>query len=270
MKIKESEFLHIRAFVYEHCGIRLTDQKKTLVESRFSNLIEMKGFNSFGEYFKTIEDDLTGNELAEFINKITTNHTYFFREERHFDFLKKIALPEIVKREQRSKDIRIWSAGCSSGEEPYSIAITLEEFLGFDKNLWDSKILATDISLKVLKQATIGEYTFEQVLKLEDSYRKKYFTKKSDEFYEINDSLKDEIIFRRFNLTSDFPFKNKFHIIFCRNVMIYFDKNSKKSLIDKFYDALESGGYLFIGHSETIEDRSQGFKYIQPAIYKKE
>lgn len=270
MKIKDSEFKRIQDFVYKNYGILLTEKKKTLVESRFAHVLEVRGFTSFSAYFDIIEADKTGKEIAEFINKITTNHTYFFREEKHFAFLKEIALPEIVLNEQQSKDIRIWSAGCSSGEEPYSIAMTLGDYLGKNKLLWDTKVLATDISLKVLESANKGEYERIQVEKLNKNIRERYFSKLNDEKFLIKDNIKNEVIFRKFNLINAFPFKKKFHIIFCRNVMIYFDKESKKELINKFYNALIPGGYLFIGHSETIEDRSQGFKYLQPAIYKKE
>ncbi len=270
MKIKDSEFKRIQSFVYENYGILLTEKKKTLVESRFTHILEVKGFESFTAYFDMMEADTTGKEITEFINKITTNHTYFFREEKHFRFLKETALPEIIQREQNTKDIRIWSAGCSSGEEPYSIAMTLDEYLGNKKLMWDTKVLATDISIKVLESANRGEYERNQVEKLTKQIQKKYFERVDEDRFRVNDYLKDEVIFRKFNLTNDFPFRKKFHVIFCRNVMIYFDKNSKKELINKFYDALIPGGYLFIGHSETIEDRTQGFKYLQPAIYKKE
>ncbi len=270
MKIKDSEFRRIQDFVYKNYGILLTEKKKTLVESRFAHILEVRGFESFSDYFEIIEGDKTGKEITEFINKITTNHTYFFREEKHFNFLKEVALPEIVFKEQQTKDIRIWSAGCSSGEEPYSIVMTLDDYLGKNKLLWDAKVLATDISLKVLESANRGEYERIQVEKLSKSIQLKYFIKLDDERFSVKDQIKNEVIFRKFNLINVFPFKKKFHVIFCRNVMIYFDKESKKELINKFYNALMPGGYLFIGHSETIEDRSQGFKYLQPAIYKKE
>lgn len=270
MKIKDSEFKRIQSFVYDNYGILLTEKKKTLVESRFTHILEVRGFENFTSYFDFIEADNTGKEISEFINKITTNHTYFFREEKHFRFLRETALPEIIQREQDSKDIRIWSAGCSSGEEPYSIAMTIDEYLGNKKTMWDAKVLATDISLKVLDSANKGEYEKAQVEKLAKQIQHKYFARVDIEHFKVKDALRSEVIFRKFNLTNDFPFRKKFHVIFCRNVMIYFDKNSKKELINKFYDALLPGGYLFIGHSETIEDRSQGFKYLQPAIYKKE
>ncbi len=270
MKIKDSEFRRIQTYVYDNYGILLTEKKRTLVESRFTHVLETRGFDNFSDYFDVLEKDDTGKEISEFINKITTNHTYFFREEKHFAFLTEVVLPKIKMLEKNTRDIRIWSAGCSSGEEPYSIAIILDQFLGNEKISWDTKILATDISMRVLEHANRGEYPKEQIEKMNKGYQNRYFSKYSTETYRIKDTLKDEIIFRKFNLTNDFPFKKKFHVIFCRNVMIYFDKKSKAELINKFYDALVPGGYLFIGHSETIEDRSQGFKYLQPAIYQKE
>jgi len=268
MKLTETEFQYIQKLVHKEYGIYLTDKKRTLIESRFSNQMEMRNFKNFSEYFQLLKDDKTGNEMIDFVNRITTNHTYFFREDKHYTFLKNVILPDLIKTE-RSRDLRIWSAGCSSGEEAYSTAMLIDDFFGGNKYIWDSQILATDISVRVLNQAVIAKYTVDEVEKLDKYWTKKYFKKNENE-YEIVDTIKKEVIFRKFNLTHPFHFKKKFHLIFCRNVMIYFEKSGKDEILKKFYDALLPGGYLFIGHSETIENKSIGFKFIEPAIYQKE
>lgn len=175
-----------------------------------------------------------------------------------------------MKKSVRNKDLRIWSAGCSTGEEPYTIAFILDEFFGKEKALWDTKILATDISGRVLEHASRGIYSSESVNNLPRQWLLNYFYQKESS-YEIVDRIKKEVIFRKFNLMDkNFPFKKKFHIIFCRNVMIYFDKETKSELIKKFYDAMEHGGYLFLGHSESLNGGGPEFKYVMPSVYRKE
>ena len=178
-------------------------------------------------------------------------------------------LPELKQR-VRNKDLRIWSAGCSTGEEPYTLAFFIDEFFGKEKALWDTKILATDISTRVLDYAVKGVYSVDSVKNLPNHWLRNYF-RKHESGYEIVDRIKREVIFRKFNLMDRiFPFKKKFHIIFCRNVMIYFDKQTKAELIRRFYDAMEYGAYLFIGHSESINRGESPFKYVMPSVYRKE
>lgn len=171
----------------------------------------------------------------------------------------------------KNKDLRIWSAGCSSGEEPYTLAMLIDEFLGKDKVWWDSKILATDISSKVLDLAKKGCYSKDALANISPKWKLNYFQSIDNDTFKVADKIRNETILRRLNLMDDtFPFKQKFHVIFCRNVMIYFDLETKRKLIDKFYNLLEYGGYLFIGHSESIERGSTNFKYVMPAVYRKE
>jgi chemotaxis methyl-accepting protein methylase len=171
----------------------------------------------------------------------------------------------------KNKDLRIWSAGCSSGEEPYTLAMIIDEFLGKDKVWWDTKILATDISSKVLEMAVDGSYSKDELENISPQWRLNYFKGIDDENLKVVDRIRNEVIFRRFNLMDEtFPFKKKFHVIFCRNVMIYFDLETKRKLINKFYNLLEYGGYLFIGHSEAIERGATNFRYVMPAVYRKE
>jgi chemotaxis protein methyltransferase CheR len=171
----------------------------------------------------------------------------------------------------QNRDIGIWSAGCSTGEEPYTIAMIIDEFFADDKKWWDTRILATDISGKVLEKAGLGIYSSESLSYVPVRWRNKYFRKHGENTYIIDDRIKKEIIFRKFNLMEDiYPLRRKFHVIFCRNVMIYFDKITKDRLVEKFYNFTEPGGYLFIGHSESLNRNESGYKYIMPAVYRKE
>jgi len=174
-----------------------------------------------------------------------------------------------LERSKKEKDLRIWSAGCSSGEEPYTLAIIIAEYLGAQKNLWDRKILATDISMNVLEKAKLGIYSAESVASLPADWRSKYFKKLDDQRYQIIDDIRQQVIFRHLNLMDDFSFKKPMDVIFCRNVMIYFDAPTKEKLVEKYYNVTAQNGFLFIGHAETINKATTKYKYLMPAIYQK-
>lgn len=270
LAISEKEFRQLSEFIKANYGIYLKAEKKTLVTGRLSNLLLEKNFRSFTDYFDYIIADKTGNALATLIDKITTNHTFFMREADHFEFFRKQVLPYYINT-LPEKDLRIWSAGCSSGEEPYTLAMIIDEFLGDYKKCWDTKILATDISSKVLAQALESIYDNEAIASLPAYWRLNYFRKLNNEKSVLIDKIRNEVIFRKFNLIDElFPFKRKFHVIFCRNVMIYFDNETKKDLLRKFYKYTEPGGYLFIGHSESFGRNETEYKYVKPAVYRKE
>ncbi|TCO73134.1 CheR family methyltransferase [Marinisporobacter balticus] len=270
MKITHSEFMRFVVYVKENFGINLM-HKKALILGRLQNHLIQNQFQNFSQYIEYIMIDHTGAAVKNLLNKLTTNHTYFMRETEHFDYYKKIILPELFVKERKTKDLRIWSAGCSSGEEAYTLAMIQNDFLGDQKKLWDAKILATDISDKVLTAAVNGIYLNEKLVHLPEKWKKNYFEKIDYENSKVIDAIRNEVIFRRFNLMNKiFPFKKKFHVIFCRNVMIYFDAATKKALINRFYEFTESGGYLFIGHSESINREETAYKYIMPAVYRKE
>jgi len=269
INISDIEFNKFVEFINENYGINLSE-KKGLIEGRLQNVLIEKQFKNYAEYFDYIIKDNSGEAVSTLINKLTTNHTFFMRENEHFGYIKKIVLPFLLKN-LKEKDIRIWSAGCSSGEEPYTLAMIVDEFLGNQKIFWDSKILATDISGKVLEQAVKGIYDKESLNAISDVWKKNYFNQLTNGDYKVVDRIQNEVIFRRFNLkNSGFPFKNRFHVIFCRNVLIYFDTQNKRELVKRFYDYTEPGGYLFIGHSESLSNDETGYKYIMPAIYRKE
>lgn len=213
--------------------------------------------------------DKTGNMINEIINRLTTNYSYFMREWEHFEFFKNYVLPEI-KTQEKENDLRIWSAGCSTGQEPYMLAMIIaDSFFGIKDN-WDTKILATDISQKALEAAQKGEYDDECLSNVPKEWKRRYFTRKNDGRWEVKQTIKDEVVFRRLNLIEkQFPFKRKLHAIFCRNVMIYFNQETKAKLVEKFYEATEEGGYLFVGQSETLDINNTRYKMVRPSIYKK-
>jgi len=267
--ITEKEFWQIVNLLKDSYGINLS-QKKTLVVGRLQNCIQRSDFKSFTEFYEYVIGDRTGDAITQLINKLTTNYTYFLRETEHYQFLTDAVLPQVVSSE-RGKDLRIWSAGCSSGEEAYTIAMYIDEFFGLNKNGWDTKILATDISERALSVGASGVYLTENLDSLKPAWRKSYFKKVDDDYSKVIDRLRNEIIFRKFNLMErNFPFKKKFHNIWCRNVMIYFDLKTKNELVEKFYSVTEPGGYLFIGHSESISRGDTKYRFVSPAIYRKE
>ena len=268
--ITNEEFRKLTEYIKANYGIQLKEEKKALVTSRLQNVLVQMNFKNFSEYYNYIMGDKSGEAVVTLMNKITTNHTYFMREPEHFYYLRDNVLP-YLKDTVTSKDLRIWSAGCSSGEEPYTLAMILDEYFGKDKKLWDSKILATDISNKALEEALKGVYSNSDIAPLPPAWKNNYFQKFDEENHVVTNAIKNEIIFRRFNLmTQQFSFKKKFHVIFCRNVMIYFDAETRNELVNRFYEATEVGGYLFVGHSESLNREATKYKYIKPAVYRKE
>ncbi len=232
-------------------------------------MLSAKGYHSFSEYFFEAFSDPTKTEITELVNKLTTNHTFFMRESKHFDFLMSKVLP-FFENNIKDYDLRVWSAGCSTGEEPYTLAMIIADYFGNKKSAWDTKILATDISVRALEHAAKGIYTADELKGLSPVWKLRYFQSISDGKFEVSEDIKNEVIFRSFNLMDGiFPFKKKFHIIFCRNVMIYFDYETRKTLINKLYNIMEPGGYLFIGHSEIINRDDSKFRYIIPSVYQK-
>jgi len=267
LEIKQEDFVRLTRFVQDNYGINLT-HKKNLIEGRLGKTIIDMGFSNFTQYVDYLLKMKKPDDLDHLINRLTTNHTYFMREHSHFDFFQSVILPDLENR-VKSRVIGIWSAGCSSGEEPYTLSILLKEYFGQKTPAWDTRVLATDISKRVLTKAMQGTYDEESLKKIPEPWKKRYFTKSENE-YTVTKALKDNVIFREFNLMDPIQFKIPFDIIFCRNVMIYFDQPTKDALVQRFYNALKPGGYLLIGHSETINKENSRFQYIMPATYKKQ
>lgn len=273
IELTEKDFCKISNLVYRHCGINLHDGKKELVRARLAKRLRLGKFKTFPEYIKHVLEDKTEREFSILIDSLSTNLTSFFREPQHFEFLQNQFLPALLeqKRKKHNFKIRAWSAGCSSGEEPYSIAIVLLEALQ-GRGRWDIKVLATDISTSMLEVAKTGIYDAERVKPVPSLQRQKYLVphhSNGQKVFEVNKQLRDAVIFSFLNLMNNWPIKGVLDFIFCRNVMIYFDKTTQSRLINRFWDLLDSGGILFTGHSESLTGIEHKFKYIQPTIYMK-
>lgn len=265
-------FNQFQVLVYEKCGINLHEGKKELVRARLSKRLRKIGFKSFNQYYSYLIEQDDGEEMVQMLDAISTNLTSFFREVKHFDFLEQNIMPQLKSELVSSHEkIRIWSAGCSSGEEPYSLAICFLEYFGLDfvKRL---EIMATDISTRVLSAAQGGMYEQKRVENIPLGVLHKYFQRghgKWDGYVRLKPFVRNLIQFKRFNLMEPFGSVGAFQVIFCRNVMIYFDKNVQETLVNKFFQCLKPGGHLFIGHSESLMRIRHEFKYIQPTIYAK-
>ena len=270
IRITDSEFASISSLVYEKTGIRLTEQKKTLVETRLGKLLRQLGFENFGQYYDYVLADTSGEAISLLIEKVSTNHSYFFRESDHFDYLVETVLPPLVEQKKAAGDrtLRIWCAGCAGGEESYTLAMLLQEFFGPEIVTWDIGILATDISIGALNKACEGVYAPEKLHVVPDACRKTYFKEQEDGRFRVIDKLKDMILFKHLNLMEfPYPFKNRFDVVFCRNVMIYFDAASRIEAVANIADVMHAGSYLFIGHSESLGRQSTMLQYIKPAVY---
>ena len=265
----DRNFEQLRQIAFEHTGIVLGENKRQMMYGRLARRIRQLGLAGFDDYCARLEADLD-SELGELVNAITTNLTSFFRENHHFEHLANTALPEILAHNAGTRRLRIWSAGCSTGEEPYSIAMTLAESSRL--NGWDARILATDIDTSVVARADSGVYPLERVKDMDPQRLRRWFEKGVGENagkLRVNRSLRDLIAFRSLNLLGDWPMRGPFDIIFCRNVVIYFDKETQRRLFDRFADMLAPHGYLYIGHSETLFKISDRFKPVGGTIYRK-
>ena len=261
--LRATESLRIRALIHDMCGIELTPEKDGLIKSRLSKRLRALGLATFDQYVDFVERDRTRAELSEFVDALTTNKTDFFREPRHFDFLSATVLPALARR---GGPVRIWSAACSSGEEPLTLAMVLREsWPGIDR--MDVRILGTDISSKVLAQAREAVYEREQLVDVPPSLLARYFVPARAGTMQASPQLTRMISYARLNLLGEWSMRGPFDVIVCRNVMIYFDKPTQERLINRFYELLAPGGYLLTGHSESLNGMSHAFRYVQPATY---
>jgi chemotaxis protein methyltransferase CheR len=272
--LTDEQFVRICRLVYEHCGINLHEGKKELVRARLAKMLRKYRFKTYDQYIDFVLDDPTQTTFYEMIDQISTNLTSFFREPKHFEYLRRQFLPALIQKKQKTGQLRIraWSAGCSSGEEPYSIAITLLEAVPLAQS-WDIRILASDISTRILRIAQEGLYEPQRVDNLSAELKSRYLKPKKDKsaplLYEVSPALRSILTFKYLNLMDPWPFRGPFDFIFCRNVMIYFDKPTQEKLVQRFHDVLDNGGLFFTGHSESLTGIRHSFRYIQPTIYRK-
>jgi chemotaxis protein methyltransferase CheR len=268
--MSDANFERIRKFVSERTGIVLSEAKKDMVYGRLAKRLRKGRYNDFDSFCDAL--DAGDEEEQDFmINAITTNLTAFFRENHHFLYLKNTIIPQLIKQNALSKRIRIWSAGCSTGEEPYSLAITLKQSIP-DIDQWDIKILATDLDANVVAHGKAGIYRADRIEGLDDNVKRRWFkrgTGDNDNAVKVAPELQELITFKRLNLLHDWPMKGPFDVIFCRNVVIYFDKDTQRVLFDRYANILKPEGHLFIGHSESLYKVSTRFDNLGQTIYKR-
>ncbi len=264
----DQEFKKLQKIIYDSAGIDIKESKRYLLINRLSKRLRNLGLQNFSQYIAYLESgEKRKQEIVEFIDAVTTNKTEFFREFNHFQFFKDKVLPELTSTKS-SGMIRIWSAACSSGEEPYSISIFLSELLANKPN-FRFEILASDISETILRSAVEGVYDESKVKPVSPDQLRKYFLK-GDKFYKVRPEVAQKVNFKKINLKLDFQRSlSNFDVIFCRNVLIYFNHEMQNQIINKCWHVLKPGGYLFLGHSETLFGSQTAFKYIAPSIYRK-
>ncbi len=272
--LTRKEYELIRKLVHAKSGINLGDQKMQLVRARLGKRVRQGGFRTFEAYFRHVEADPSGEELCSLLDAISTNTTHLFREMRHFVLLREIVKGWADSREWRSrhKTLRIWSAGCSSGEEPYSIAMLVHDALG-NPPVVPIKVLATDLSTQVLSKAQLGIYDTHRVGTVPADLRHRYLQKvihDNQACLQVAPEIRRLITFARFNLmTPTFPFRHGFDVVFCRNVMIYFDRPTQTALVNRIAQTLHPGGYFMIGHSESLNGIAHPFSYVEPTVYRR-
>lgn len=265
----EKDFNFLRKIANEHSGIVVSDDKYDMYYARIAKRVRSLGLSNFAEYCTYLKEN-EKKEFTNFINSITTNLTSFFREKMHFDYLVSHIIPELKQKYAVKKTIRVWCAAASTGEEPYTIAMVLAEH--FNIKQWDIKFLATDIDSNVLATAKQGVYESQRIANVPPQSRSKWFRKGTGEnsgTVRVVDELRNLISFKRLNLIQEWPLRKKVDVIFCRNVFIYFDGPTKEMILERFYDLLEDGGYLILGHSESIHSMNNAYKTMGHTVYKK-
>lgn len=262
--LSSRDFENFRKLAYDKFGLNLTDSKHELVAARLSKKLREMKIPTYSAYYEHVMADRTGESLIALIDALSTNHTFFLREAAHFDFLRSVVLPKLRDRPR----VNVWSAPCSTGEEPFSIAITLLEAFGMPPRP-DVQILATDISTRALATAQRGIYSRERVRSMPPAMIKKYFVEAGPAAVQVRPEMRRLMEFARVNLVEPLTEKRTFPIIFCRNLMIYFDKATQERLVTQLTERLEPGGYLLIGHSESLMGASHALEYIQPAVYRR-
>jgi chemotaxis protein methyltransferase CheR len=262
------DFHFLRKMSNEYSGILVPDDKFDMFYSRLSKRLRLLGLSNFKDYCRYLEQN-PDTEFTEFINAVTTNLTSFFRENHHFEFLKQTLIPLLLKKNAAHKKITVWSAGCSTGEEPYSLAMTLLENVPGD---WGIKILATDLDTNVLRASESGVYASDRITGISEARLRRWFKNGSGanaQKVKVKPDLQRIIHFKQLNLMREWPMKGRFDFIFCRNVLIYFDRETKETLAKRYAQLLDNGSYLFIGHSESLHQLSTDFDLVGNTIYRK-
>lgn len=272
LDLSDDQFEHIAQVVRSNFGIHLPAEKKVMLSMRMLKMMRAAKYTDFEAYFRDQLLHPSRETLSELVDHVSTNHTHFWREPEHFDFYQNVGFPQLIERRKRQnkRDLRVWCAASSTGEEPYTLAMLQREVLGMDANRWKGGLLATDISTRALTHARQGVYTIEQIQQLPERLRQRYLTPIGPGQVSVSDEIKSDVMYRRLNLiTPTIPLRGDFDAIFCRNVMIYFEESTKKVLVEELYRLLTPGGYLFIGHAETLNNLNTRFRFVQPGLYRK-
>ncbi|MFK8017199.1 MAG: protein-glutamate O-methyltransferase CheR [Gammaproteobacteria bacterium] len=264
--LSDQELKAFQRLVIKATGIQLDESKRSMVYTRFLRRLRALNLHTFGQYIELLE---SGNEaeLRHFINTITTNLTYFFREPHHFEFLRATVVPDMFGPSAQKKTVRIWSAGCSSGEEPYSIASSLAEE-GFTGGA-DYRLLCTDIDTDMVRRTKTGEFRGRDVRGLSEALKSRWFEQRNGDILAAKDALKKGLMCRDLNLFAPWPIRPGVDIIFCRNVLIYFDRKHQEQIVRGFADVQSRGAYLFLGHSESLRDFDDVYERVGNTIYKR-
>lgn len=270
-QLSQREFKFVTQLVYDRTGIVLGEQKREMVYRRLMRRIRELNLGSFSDYCRLLEDE-SGTEMPNFINSITTNLTSFFRESHHFDYLKDVYIPNLISSESSARNLKVWSAACSTGEEPYSLSMTLNETMKGLRSNWGYKILATDLDTEVLNKGRTGVYELSRVTDLPAAIKKRWFLRgkgSRSSMVRVRPELADAITFRQLNLLEPWPIKGPFDVIMCRNVLIYFDRPTQHKLVKRFVDLLAPGGLLMLGHSESLAKGSANIATKGRTIFQK-
>ena len=272
-KYTDSDYYRLSKLAHKHAGINFMEAKRELVYGRLQKRVRFHNMKSFKQYCDYLEGDDNSNEMKHFINAITTNVTSFFRENHHFEYLQNVIFPEIQLENKGAvkRAMRIWSAGCSSGKEPYSIAMVLRECIP-DLDSWDAKILATDLDSDILAVAKEGVYPADQMDGVSPDRRKRWFKRgqgANEDTVRIDAAVRNLVHFRQLNLIGDWPMKGQFDCVFYRNVAIYFARESQIQIVDRIANYIKPGGYLVVGHSESLFGVTNRFESIGHTIYRK-
>tara|TARA_R110002096_G_scaffold77896_1_gene183138 strand:- start:50918 stop:51739 length:822 start_codon:yes stop_codon:yes gene_type:complete len=267
--LDDEEFQIVQGVARQYFGFELTADKRTMLSRRLKQFAESEGLESAGLAVRQRLLEPNKEILLALAIYLTTNHTYFHREHQHFDRLVADVLPELQLRLGDEKDLRIWSAAASTGEEPYEIAMCVAEVFGSEGG-WKKAVLATDISERVLATAKAATYTREQVAKLPVARLRDFMVEQTDSSFTVSNKIRDLLSFRRLNLLgTSYPFRRALHVIFCRNAMIYFEPSARAEVLKKLSSSLAVGGYLFLGRSESARGMEQTLQFIEPGFYKK-
>jgi chemotaxis protein methyltransferase CheR len=273
VRLKDREFRLLSSFITQETGIKMPPAKRTMLEARLQKRLKVHRMRSFGEYVDYVfSPEGTRDELVHMLDTVTTNKTDFFREPAHYRYLTERALPRLIRERELKRPLRVWSAGCSSGEEPYTLAIVLNEFKE-NNGGFDFSVLATDLSSRVLEKARRAVYEERKLEFVPEELKRKYFLRSKDRdrgLVRVIGELREKVLVRRLNfMAEDYELSEQMDVIFCRNVIIYFDRPQQEKLINRFCRHLQPGGYIFVGHSETLNGLPVPVEQEEPTVYRK-